>query len=186
MAIFDATTLLLLIEPSARPPRDPSTGKPVERSKDRLDFLVERLNDSGTKVVIPTPVLSEILVGAGDARGEYLSLITSSSAFMTASFDVKASVELSFLLDAGGMRPKKKLSATETYAKLKFDRQVIAIAKANGIKEIYTDDTGMSDAAAANGLTVHHTWELPLPPQRDQQDWVANVSKGKGKNKDAE
>lgn len=172
MVVLDATTLLLLIEPSAKPPKDPNTGKPLERSKDRLEFLVETLSDAGTKVVIPTPVLSEVLVGAGDAKSEYLAQITGSSAFMTAPFDVKAAVELAFLLNIDGTLPKKRLSPAETYAKMKFDRQVIAIAKANGIKEMYTDDTGMSEVAAANGITVHHTWELPLPPQRDQQDWV--------------
>ena len=182
MVVLDATTLLLLIEPSAKPPKDPSTGKPLERSKDRLEFLVETLSDAGTKVVIPTPVLSEVLVGAGNAKSEYLAHITSSSAFMTAPFDVKAAVELAFLLDAGGTPPKKKLTPTETWAKLKFDRQVIAIAKANAIKAIYTDDTGMSEVAAANAITVHHTWELPLPPQREQQDWVVAASKEKGKD----
>lgn len=177
MVVLDATMLLLLIEPMAKPPRDPKTGKPVERCKDRLEFLLETLTTAGTRAVIPTPVLSEVLVGAGKAKDDYLTVIMGSSAFLAAPFDVKAAVELTFLFDADGKKTKGKLTKHETWAKVKFDRQVIAIAKANGINDIYTDDSNLSAVAQANGLTVRHTWDLPLPPQRLQQELVLSMPK---------
>lgn len=55
-----------------------------------------------------------------------------------------------------------------TKAKIKFDRQVVAIAKVEGADTLYTHDTGLRDVALANGLRVVMTWELPLPPQAAQ------------------
>ncbi len=170
MVVLDTTTLLLLIEPTAKAPPDPKTNKPIDRARERIEFLLETLSQAKTQVLIPTPVLSELLVGAGDARNQYLGEIQNSGALTIAPFDVKAAVELSFLLDGDGKRAKAKLSKTETWAKLKFDRQIVAIAKANKATDIYTDDTTLGAVAKANGLNVHHTWELPLPPQKAQQD----------------
>jgi hypothetical protein len=147
--------------------------------------LLETLTQNGARAVIPTPVLSELLVGAGNAKQAYLNEITSSSSFLPAPFDVKAAVELAFLMDADGKQPKK-LSQHETWAKVKFDRQVIAIAKATGVKDLYTDDTSLSAVAQANGLTVHHTWELPMPPQKLQHELDLPQPKPKEADDDGE
>src|ERR1700676_3681163 len=136
MVVIDATTLLLLIDPNARPPRDPATRKPLEKCKERLEFLIETLSEAGSRVVVPTPVLSELLVRAGERRSEYLAEITSTYTFVVAPFDIKAAVELSFLLEADLKPRKKKLDDRETWAKMKFDRKIIAIAKENNVHTI--------------------------------------------------
>lgn len=92
MVAIDATTLLLLIDSKAKPPRDPNTQKPLEKCKERLEFLLETLTGAVTRVVVPAPVLSELLVRAGDARSEFLSEITSTYAFVVAPFATKAAV----------------------------------------------------------------------------------------------
>jgi rRNA-processing protein FCF1 len=170
MVVLDTTTLLLLIEPTAKPPNDPKTNKPVERARERIEFLLESLSQAKTQVFIPTPVLSELLVGAGNAKNQYLAEIQGSGALTIAPFDVKAAVELSFLLDGDGKRQKVRLSQHETRAKLKFDRQIVAIAKANKVTVIYSDDGTLCTVARANGLRAIYTWDLPLPPQKAQQD----------------
>src|SRR5437588_7452083 len=53
-----------------------------------------------------------------------------------------------------------------TYAKITFDRQIVAIAKVNNVTVIYSDDDGVRKFAERNGLTVVRTWELPLPPEK--------------------
>jgi hypothetical protein len=65
MVLIDATTLLLLLDSDARPPRDPATKKPLEKCKERIEFLIETLSEAGSRVVVPTPVLSELLVRRG-------------------------------------------------------------------------------------------------------------------------
>lgn len=169
MILLDATTLLLLIEPSAKPPKDPSTGKALEKCKERIEHLLETLSGTGAQVLLPTPILAEILVRAGDVKGQYLTELTTNSSFKPAAFDTRAAVELSMILD-GDLKTKKKLTDKETWAKVKFDRQIIAIAKTHGVSMIYTDDGNLAKCAKANNLDVTHTWDLPLPPVAAQQE----------------
>lgn len=169
MIVLDATTLLLLIEPSAKPPKDPSTGKPLEKCKERIENLLQTLTGTGSQVLLPTPVLAEILVRAGNAKNQYLTEMTTNWAFRPASFDERAAAELAMILD-GDLKSKKKLTEKETWAKLKFDRQIIAIAKVHRVSMIYTDDEKLAKCAKANGLDVTHTWDLPLPPVKAQQE----------------
>lgn len=65
MVVFDASVLLLLLDPDASPPNDPATGQPIEHAKARIEHLIATLERQRTKVIIPTPVLSEVLVRAG-------------------------------------------------------------------------------------------------------------------------
>lgn len=131
------------------------------------------------QVVVPTPVLAEVLVRAGTARNQYLTALTTNHAFRPASFDERAAVELSMILD-GDARSKKKLGDKQTWAKLKFDRQIIAIAKVHKVTMIYSDDTDLAKCARNNGLDVTHTWQLPLPPVAAQQELQLTPPKDKG------
>jgi predicted nucleic acid-binding protein len=169
MIVLDATTLLLLIEPSAKPPKDPSTGKPLEKCKDRIENLIQTLSGTGSQVLLPTPVLAEILVRAGNAKDKYLPELTTTSAFKLASFDARAAVELSMILDTD-LKSNKKLTDKQTWAKLKFDRQIIAIARVHSVSMIYTDDVDLAKCAKANNVDATHTWQLPLPPVAAQQE----------------
>ena len=171
MIVLDATTLLLLIEPSAKPARDPATGKAVEKCKERIENLLQTLSAAGSQVLLPAPVLAEVLVRAGNAKNQYLTELTGNWAFRPASFDERAAVELSMILD-GDLKAKRKLTDKETWAKLKFDRQIVAIAKVHGVSMIYTDDQKLAKCARANNLDATHTWQLPLPPVKSQQDWL--------------
>lgn len=128
MILLDATALLLLIEPSAKPPKDPATGKPLEKCRERIEHLLLTLSEAAVQVVLPTPVLAEVLVRAGAARNQYLTELTTNHAFRPASFDERAAVELSMILD-GDAKSKKKLGDKQTWAKLKFDRQIIALRR---------------------------------------------------------
>ena len=67
MAVFDSTVLLYLLEPDAQTPRDPATGAPVADARQRIEHLIETLERKNEVVVIPTPVLSEVLVRADSA-----------------------------------------------------------------------------------------------------------------------
>ncbi|HKU12961.1 MAG TPA: hypothetical protein VJQ52_01125 [Steroidobacteraceae bacterium] len=169
MILLDATTLLLLIEPTAKPPKDPSTGRQLDKCRERIEYLLQTLSDPAVQIILPTPVLAEVLVRAGTARNQYLTELTTNYVFKPASFDERAAVELSVILD-GDAKSKKKLSDKQTWAKLKFDRQIIAIAKVHRVTTIYSDDADLAKCARDNNLTVIHTWQLPLPPVAAQQE----------------
>ena len=82
---------------------------------------------------MPTPVLSELLVYAGRAMQEYLQFFNDRMAFRIAPFDEKAAIEAALAhrdaLERGGLRiDASNPDASRT--KIKSDRQIVAIAKA--------------------------------------------------------
>jgi hypothetical protein len=169
LVVFDTSTLVLSLDPKARPPINESTGKPVERCKERVDLLLSNLNKSRTPILIPTPVLAEFLVKAGPEKHQMLERFTDSRNFELGNFDVKAAVEIAELLGDPDLL-KKHLDGKTTKAKIKFDRQIVAIAKTRGASPLYTDDGGLAAVARNNGIAVVMTWEIPLlaePPNLD-------------------
>lgn len=169
MIAFDATILLPLLYPDVSVPRDAS-GKPIEKAKERLQFLVAQISKQGDKIVIPTPALSEILVHAGDAMTDYLNILHKKTCFRIADFDERAAIEVALL--ASEDRTKKKKTAVknhaETVAKVKYDHQIAAIAKVEGADTLYTDDKNQAKIAQRLGLKVIKISELPLPPEDKQ------------------
>ena len=167
MVVFDTTTIILVLDPDAKPPIDPNTEQAVTRCADRVNQLLKTLIASKTQILIPTPVLAEYLVGAGPNKNEYLEKFINSRNFELGSFDVKAAIELSLLNDPD-LQSGKKLDDKTTWAKLKFDRQIVSIAKAFRADRIYTDDVGLAKCAQKNGIASTMTWEIPLPPEAAQ------------------
>ena len=72
MAVFDATALIHLLEPAAPAITDPATQKPLADAKARIDNLVQTLEQKRERIIVPTPVLGEVLVHANDAGASYL------------------------------------------------------------------------------------------------------------------
>jgi predicted nucleic acid-binding protein len=167
MVVFDNAVLTLLLWDQARPPIDPATGKPVERCKERMELLVTALHKSKQTILIPTPVVSEVLtVSSGGLR--YLTILQKSSVFKIEPFDTRAAIELAemnkVILAAGD----KKAGIDAPWQKLKVDRQIIAIAKVAGAKIIYTNDGSLSATAERVGLKAIGVHELPLPLKDDE------------------
>jgi hypothetical protein len=69
MVAFDATIISLFIHPGAKPPSD-SQGQPITQCQERIEYLVQILQEKREKIIIPTPSLSEVLVVAGTAGPE--------------------------------------------------------------------------------------------------------------------
>jgi hypothetical protein len=169
-AAFDATFLMPLLRPEVGFPSD-SEGKPIEKAKERLAFLVEGLERSATKIIIPTPALSEILVRAGTKGSQQIvETLDKSRVFKIEPFDTISAIEVATLtreaLDEGDKR--KGLEAT--WAKVKYDRQIVAIAKVHGATMIYSDDSDVAILGKQAGLQVIAFSELPLPPEDPQAD----------------
>lgn len=167
MVVMDSTTLLLLFFPSANPPLD-ETHKPVTRCKERIEYLLQSLTKAGIKVMVPTPVLSELLVQAGPDKAKLVAEMNGAYAFRIEPFDTRAAIEVAHLTDAD-LQSGKPLNQDQTKAKVKYDRQIVAIAKVNGVATIYSDDRGVAKRAEANGMTCIRTADLPLPPEDPQQ-----------------
>lgn len=131
----------------------------------KLDDLVGALEKSRTRIVIPTPALTELLVRAGKAREEIHNVLTRKSAFEIAPFDVKAAIECSILLEEAWSGLEKR-AVTKT--KFKFDWQIVAIAATRWVTAIYSDDGDIAKAAARVGIQVVRIDDLALPASASQ------------------
>ena len=61
------------------------------------------------------------------------------------------------------MKQGKRGGSASPWAKLRFDRQIVAIAKTNRATRIYSDDEDVMKFATRLEIKVVRTWELPLP-----------------------
>ena len=103
MVIFDATMLLLLLRPNSGRPTD-SSGNPITEVEERLAYLVQRLERARIRIIVPTPVLSEILVHAGSAGPQIVETLTRSTVFRVVPFDTLAAVEAALLTSGDSRR----------------------------------------------------------------------------------
>ena len=169
MVVFDATLLLLLLRPNAGRPVD-SSGNPIPAIQERLNHLVQRLEARKTRIIIPTPALSEVLVHAGAAGPDILATLTRSTVFKVEPFDTKAAVEAALMTKAAIDSGNKRSGLAATWAKVKFDRQIVAIAKVFAVSAIYSDDPDVRALAAAENIPVISLAELPLPSPKSQME----------------
>lgn len=161
MVVFDASILLFVF--------DENTPSSVPRAKERVEHLIDRLNDAGEKIVIPTPALSECLVHAGPAGPEYLTILSKQSCFRVASFDERAAVEAAVRTFQARTRGQRKGGNPEaSKAKIKFDRQIAAVATVEGATAIYSDDSDVRGYAVEAGMEAYGLADLPLPPEDPQ------------------
>lgn len=171
MVVFDSAFLLLVLDKRAKAPSDPTTGEPVAKATERVEYLIKTLSADKEKIIIPTPVLSEVLVHAGSATEKYLEVLNNQATFRIAPFDQKAAIEAAVAMRDALHRGGHRIDAANpdaTKTKIKFDRQIVAIAKAEGAHTIYSDDEDVFNYGQRAGLKVIRTSELDLPPEDPQ------------------
>jgi predicted nucleic acid-binding protein len=160
MVIFDANFLIYFLDPKI---------KGGVGSNPRIDHLVATIQKTGERIVVPTPALSELLVKAGDAGPKYLEIVARSKFFRVAEFGERAAVEAAALtreaIESGG---KRGATPEADWAKVKFDRQIVAIGRVVGAKAIYTNDDQLASHARAAGLEAITPDDLPEPPTPPQ------------------
>jgi len=163
MVAIDNTFLSLMLHPRAKPPKDPATGKLVERIGDRIEKLQEDLDSESERIILPTPVLSEFLILAGRDGPGYLEKLSSLKNILVKPFDQVAAIELAAVEVEDRLKEGKRGGSGSPWAKLRFDRQIVAIARTNKATRIYSDDEDVMKFARRLGIEVIRTWELALP-----------------------
>lgn len=168
--VFDAGILILLLQDGVDAPVDPETKQPITRPKDRVDYLQERLSEEKSKVLIPTPALSEFLVNAGSALEKYVDHISNEALFAVVPFSEMAAIEAA-VATYHAKQHRKTLDDAEKAAwqRVKIDIQILAIAKVSNADVIYTTDKGVITQAEMMTVPAIHLADLPLPPENPQQ-----------------
>jgi len=156
VVVFDTSFLVPLLDPRV---------KGVGQVDVKLTHLIDTLDKQKDVVIVPTPALSEVLIGAGDAAPQYLEILSKTPRFRIASFGTRAAVEAAER-HRQAVRKNDKKEGTESWAKVKFDRQIVAIAKVEGAERIYSNDADIHRFGKAEGLDVVRLQDLPDPPAK--------------------
>jgi predicted nucleic acid-binding protein len=170
MVLIDATTLLLFLSPLAEPPRDSITNRPIDFAHRRVEQLIKTFELKRTRVLVPAPALAEVLVRAGRAGADYVHRIERSSVLRFVPFDTRAAIEVALMTRGAIDGGDKRDGVDGTWAKIKYDRQIVAIAKVHGVEAIYSDDRGVRSFAAKHGLSVIGLRECPIATEALQED----------------
>ena len=156
MVVFDAPVLIDLFNPRLHADR-----------RAKIEQLVGELQRKKAKILIPTPALAEYLAKAGKARDKVHAELTTRGVFKIGSFDSRAALECALMLDTA-KRDGDKRGQAKTWAKAKFDWQIIAIAKVANAHTLYSEDSDLARIGARHGITVTKTDDLPLPASARQ------------------
>jgi hypothetical protein len=159
MIIFDASYLVVLLHPNPAPAKD-RNDQAVSHFKERVAYLASSMDISNNTIGVPTPAMAEVLVRAGTARAKYVSLLSDTWRFQLLPFDSRAAIESAELIAA----IKSNKEKWETWAKVKFDIQIVSIAKAESAALIYSDDKDIENYAKRLKIQVVRICDLPLPP----------------------
>ncbi|HEV2388345.1 MAG TPA: hypothetical protein VGS20_13945 [Candidatus Acidoferrales bacterium] len=154
MVVLDSTFLTFLFVPNAK------CG--VDRPRDRVDFLISDLRGRGERVRVPAPALSELLVRTGHSTQQILHELTQSPRFQVEPFDTRAAIEVALMSIDASKSGAKRAESKDTYAKVKYDRQIVAIAKVLNAT-IYSEDEEVRKLAQSRGLTAKSIADCPLP-----------------------
>lgn len=161
--VFDSTLVLLLTDDLALAPSPPHSvvvpagSNAVDLARDRLNFLLETLDDTRIDVVVPTPALTELLVSAKADVSATLDVLNGLARVRIEGFGQRAAIECAEILRRTGR-------GTGPRSKVKFDHQIIAIAKVIGATTVYSDDGDVKAFCMREGIACQGVWDLPARP----------------------
>ena len=96
--------------------------------------------------------------------------------FSIEPFDTRAALEVSAMSRTALAGGNKKGKSTAPWQKVKFDRQIVAIAKVHGATEIYSDDDDIMALGGQAKIKVIRLSDLPLPPEKEQLDFLMEAA----------
>lgn len=169
MVVIDATMLMLIFRPDVPARVTDSKGRPIDHVHERVAHLVKTLEGTKSRIIIPTPVLSEILVrvSAQDTQ-RILDEIHRAVVFRIEPFETRAAIEVAAMTRTALAGGNKRGASEAPWAKVKFDRQIVAIARVAQVSMIYTDDENLAATATAVNIPVSGLADLALPPETAQ------------------
>lgn len=145
-----------------------SANKTPDLVRARLHYLLETASKEKHRILIPTPALAEFLVRTDDSTAEWLNELEKKSSVEVCAFDRRAAFECAFIERGAHQKGDKKHGSESAYQKVKFDRQIVAIAKSRNAGLIVSDDDSLRRVSLSVGLQVSKIEELPIPDDARQ------------------
>lgn len=126
----------------------------------RVKALITETKRSRGRIIVPSPAFAEFAVGA---RDEELNLVSTQSIFKIVPFDAVSAVECGFLIRDVFDKEEK-----QDKRKIKFDLQILAIAKVHNARRLITNDNQLRSRAIRLGIQGVAIGELPIPDDARQ------------------
>lgn len=162
--VFDTTTLSMVLIPGATS-SSRKTKRPIKHAKERVDLLIETIAANDDTIIIPSPVLSEVIVKIPDKADELLKKIKSSPWFKVEGFDAAAAVELGLRTARAMAAGDKREGLQADWTKIKFDRQIVSIAIVAAASVVISDDSDIAAIGERWGMEVKSIEDLPIPSE---------------------
>jgi predicted nucleic acid-binding protein len=162
--LFDTNFLIWAIRPD-KPPEE------IDSGQERIDYLIETLDKKNAQIIIPSPAFAEFLAGLDDEdqKTDYINQINKNKRFQIAPFDTMCAIEHSFIVQ------HKEIGSSKQ--KMKFDFQIVTIAKVNNVDLVYSHDSDVIKLCNYHNIDVKDVNDLLLPPEEPQQDLIKNLEK---------
>ena len=155
---------------------------PITFAKERVAALLDELEKVGAKIIVGTPALSELMVRSGvEAAQAWITIMRKSAVFKIVPFDEKSAVEVAMMAGHAVKGENGTDAYDGTYAKLKYDRQIVAIAHTEGATVFYSDDRRQRNLAARLGMTVQGLADCIVPAAAAQTSFTFGAGGGEGK-----
>jgi hypothetical protein len=136
--------------------------------KARIAHLFSLAEKSKSRIIIPMPAAAEYLVGADMAAVESFNRLERKSFVFVAPFDRASAFECALLDRAAIGGGDKKDGSISPWQKVKIDRQIVAIGKANGATLLISGDEGVRNNALRVGMAAKKIQDLELPESAKQ------------------
>jgi predicted nucleic acid-binding protein len=169
MVALDATVFSIAIFDNAGVPNDYRTGKPIPYARERVERLIEDLERDGESVLIPAPALAEALTSVAEHAERYVEAIEQHSSLKIQPFGKKEAIEIAIRTNAAIKAGDKRDGLKSPWQKVKYDRQIVATAKAQGATHIYTADKDIYEHASLWGLKPVHLADLPTRSAKQEK-----------------
>jgi hypothetical protein len=163
MIVFDCSVMCLTLYPNAGVPKDFKTKKPIDYAKELVDGLIADVEQTGDVILIPTPTLAEVLVVAAPDIQKYVEELNSRACFRVVPFGDRAAIEVAIRSKIAKKKGNKKEGVQAAWDKVKYDRQIVAIAKVEGASAIYSTDEHIHTHGELWGIPVRNISDLPVP-----------------------
>jgi hypothetical protein len=166
MILFDSSVLCITMYPNAGIPSDFRTGQPIDHAKARVDGLIAECEKNTEVILIPTPALAEALVVVAPDVQKYLDEFANQAYFKIVPFGERAAVEIALRTKQAKKQGDKKEGIVAAWDKVKYDRQILAVAKVEGASTVYSSDRDIHAHGALWGVKVLNISDLPIPAKQ--------------------
>lgn len=161
MIVVDANFLVLLLDPDGAMSH-------IARGKERILHYIAELSRGRTEIIVPAPVIAELVAGRVERIEEVLSALTSRRGFILLPFDPVIAIQTGELI----RRVQDSIPANERLpgwkVAMKYDAMIAATAIVRRARAVCTDDGGIARYLTGSGVEVIRIDDLPLPPEDAQ------------------